>query len=125
MRSRTPKVLHELGGRSMLAHVLTAVQELMPRHVVVVVGHGRDEVGAAVRQLLPDALLAVQEVQAGTGHAVSVALAALRDATGGVPAEVVVTTADTPLLHGSTLAEMLGTHGRHRADGTPARSEEH
>ena len=110
MRSRTPKVLHTLGGRSMLGHVLAAAQELAPDHVVAVVGHGRELVGPAVTALVPTAHLAVQEVQAGTGHAVSVALAALREATGSLPAEVLVTTADTPLLQGATLAGLLDAH---------------
>ncbi len=122
MRSRTPKVLHTLGGRSMLGHVLVAAQEVAPTHVVVVVGHGREQVGAHVHELLPSAHLAVQDVQAGTGHAVSVALSALRDATGSVPAEVVVTTADTPLLRGDTLAALLAAHrsgaGRGNGAGT-------
>ena len=119
MRSRTPKVLHALGGRSMLGHVLVAAQEVAPHHVVVVVGHGREQVGAHVHELVPDALLAVQEVQAGTGHAVSVALAALREETGGVPTEVVVTTADTPLLRGATLSALLAAH-RGAGTGTAA-----
>ena len=110
MRSRTPKVLHTLGGRSMLGHVLAAAQEVAPQHVVVVVGHGREHVGPHAQELVPGALLAVQEVQAGTGHAVGVALTALREATGDVPAEVLVTTADTPLLGGPTLAALLAAH---------------
>ena len=118
MRSRTPKVLHTLGGRSMLGHVLVAAQEVSPDHVVVVVGHGREQVGSHVRALLPDAHLAVQEVQAGTGHAVSVALAALREATGAVPAEVLVTTADTPLLRGETLSALLAAHRAQPGSGT-------
>ena len=120
MRSRTPKVLHTLGGRSMLGHVLVAAQQLSPDHVVVVVGHGREQVGSHVRELLPEAHLAVQEVQAGTGHAVSVALAALRDATGGVPTEVVVTTADTPLLRGDTLSGLLDAHRTCRGSAAAA-----
>ena len=110
MRSTTPKVLHTLGGRSMLGHVLAAAQEVAPQHVVVVVGHGRELVGPHVQELVPAALLAVQEVQAGTGHAVGVALTALREETGDVPREVLVTTADTPLLQGSTLASLLAAH---------------
>jgi len=51
---------------------------------------------------------------------VGVALAALRQATGGVPAEVVVTTADTPLLEGATLAAMLETHRAAVAEGAVA-----
>ena len=44
MRSSTPKVLHEVGGRSLLGHVLAAASDLDPERLVVVVGHGRDQV---------------------------------------------------------------------------------
>jgi len=51
MRSARPKVLHPIGGRSLLAHAVHAVAELEPEHLVVVVGHGGDEVGAALTEL--------------------------------------------------------------------------
>src|SRR5690242_10462581 len=74
MRSKKSKLLHEIGGRSMVGHVLAAVQVLVPSRVVVVVGHQRDQVGPHVQSLMPDAVLAVQEDQQGTGHAVRVAM---------------------------------------------------
>ncbi len=48
MRSKTPKVLHPLAGRSMLAHSIYAAQGIEPDHLVTVVGHDREQVGAAV-----------------------------------------------------------------------------
>ena len=51
MRSKTPKVLHELGGRSMLAHALHAAHGVDPDHLVTVVGHDREKVTAAVGEL--------------------------------------------------------------------------
>ena len=51
MRSDTPKVLHTLAGRSMLAHALHAVAKVAPQHLVVVLGHDRERVGAAVAEL--------------------------------------------------------------------------
>ncbi len=111
MRSKRAKVLHPLGGRSMIGHVLAAASAARPRHVVAVVGHSREEVGAHVRGLVPDALLAVQESQEGTGHAVRVALETLRDACGHTSGTVVVTTGDTPLLEGATLASLVAEHG--------------
>jgi len=53
MRSATPKVLHEVGGRSLVGHVLAAVAVLDPEHLVVVVGHGRDRVAAHLAQIAP------------------------------------------------------------------------
>src|SRR3954463_10805367 len=100
MKSKTAKVLHPLCGRSMIGHVLSAAMAVDPQHVVAVVGHGREEVGPHVTDLVPDALLAVQETQEGTGHAVRVGLDRLREASGTVAGTVVVMTGDTPLLEG-------------------------
>ncbi|MCF6390512.1 bifunctional UDP-N-acetylglucosamine diphosphorylase/glucosamine-1-phosphate N-acetyltransferase GlmU [Mycobacterium sp. MBM] len=111
MSSATPKVLHPLGGRSMLAHVLHALTALTPGHVVVVVGHGRDRVNAEVSRVseatnTPIGTV-VQEEQLGTGHAVGVGLGALpADFTG----TVVITTADVPLLGADTLAALRTAH---------------
>ena len=54
MRSDTPKVLHTLAGRSMLAHSLHAVAKAAPQHLVVVVGKDRERVAPAVEQLASD-----------------------------------------------------------------------
>ncbi|MCV7354577.1 bifunctional UDP-N-acetylglucosamine diphosphorylase/glucosamine-1-phosphate N-acetyltransferase GlmU [Mycolicibacterium fluoranthenivorans] len=112
MKSSTPKVLHPLGGRSMLAHAVLAVTPLEPSHIVVVVGHGRDLVSAEVAQVAERAgrpiLTAVQDEQLGTGHAVGVGLAVLPDDFTGT---VVVTSGDVPLLDSETLAALVSTHG--------------
>src|ERR687895_695292 len=84
MRSKTVKVLHPIGGRSMIGHVLTAVRSVEPQRVVAVVGHQRDQVGPHIQELVPDAVLAVQEVLDGTGGAVRVALEASGTARGTV-----------------------------------------
>src|SRR5690242_15685374 len=97
MKSKRPKVLHPICGRTMIGHVLSAATAVDPHHVVAVVGHGREEVGPHVTDLVPDALLAVQETQEGTGHAVRVGLDRLRDADGSVADTVVVMYGDTPL----------------------------
>jgi bifunctional UDP-N-acetylglucosamine pyrophosphorylase/glucosamine-1-phosphate N-acetyltransferase len=106
MKSKTMKVLHEVGGRSMIGHVLAAVRELSPQRVVAVVGHQRDQVGPHIQSLLPDVVLAVQERQEGTGHAVRVAVEA-GGITGGT---VLVATGDTPLLRGESLREFVAEH---------------
>ncbi|WP_354523406.1 bifunctional UDP-N-acetylglucosamine diphosphorylase/glucosamine-1-phosphate N-acetyltransferase GlmU [Mycolicibacterium sp. 624] len=111
MRSATPKMLHTLGGRSMIAHVLHALTALTPSQVVVVVGHGRDLVNAEVNRVAEQTgssiLTVVQEEQLGTGHAVDVGLAGLPDDFTGT---VVITTADVPLLGGETLAALAAAH---------------
>ncbi|MGK2902487.1 MAG: bifunctional UDP-N-acetylglucosamine diphosphorylase/glucosamine-1-phosphate N-acetyltransferase GlmU [Mycobacterium sp.] len=116
MRSATPKVLHTLGGRSMLAHVLHALTTLTPSHIVVVVGHGRESVSAEVDRVADRSGIpirtVVQEDQLGTGHAVDVGLAGLPDDFTGT---VLITTADVPLLGGDTLAALTTAHEGARA----------
>jgi bifunctional UDP-N-acetylglucosamine pyrophosphorylase/glucosamine-1-phosphate N-acetyltransferase len=110
MKSKLPKVLHPLCGRSMVGHVLAAINELSPQRLVAVVGHGRDEVGAHILELAPEAVLAVQETQKGTAHAVSCGLAAL--GLVGIDT-IVVTSADTPLLEAETLRRLVADHTSH------------
>jgi len=104
MRSDTPKVLHTLGGRSMLAHALNSVAKAAPGHLVVLLGHDRDRIEPAIAELADELgrpiQIAVQDQQLGTGHAVLCALEALpEDYTG----TVVVTYGDVPLLDTETL----------------------
>ena len=73
MKSRTPKVLHAIADRTLLEHVVAAARALDPDHLVVVVGHGRDLVGARLAAADPRARIVVQEQQNGTGHAVRIA----------------------------------------------------
>ncbi|WP_323791297.1 bifunctional UDP-N-acetylglucosamine diphosphorylase/glucosamine-1-phosphate N-acetyltransferase GlmU [Nocardioides sp.] len=112
MRSKTMKVLHPIGGRSMIEHVLVAVQSMEPDRVVAVVGHQRDQVGPHITGLLPEAVLAVQEEQQGTGHAVRVAVEALTRTAAGTPMQgtVVVAYGDTPLLTGESLRAFAAEH---------------
>jgi bifunctional UDP-N-acetylglucosamine pyrophosphorylase/glucosamine-1-phosphate N-acetyltransferase len=112
MRSATPKVLHEVAGRTLVGHVLAAVAELDPEQIVVVVGHERELVAAHVASIAPGAITVVQDQQHGTGHAVRVALEGL-DASGFTPSSdgpVLVLAADTPLLTGATLQRLLDLH---------------
>ncbi|MEG8279411.1 bifunctional UDP-N-acetylglucosamine diphosphorylase/glucosamine-1-phosphate N-acetyltransferase GlmU [Streptomyces sp. AHA2] len=111
MKSATPKVLHELCGRSLVGHVLAAAGELDPEHLVVVVGHAREKVTAHLGEIAPGVRTAVQAEQNGTGHAVRMGLEELG---GSVDGTVVVVCGDTPLLTGATLRALAGTHS---ADG--------
>ncbi len=106
MKSSTPKVLHEVAGRSLVGHAVAAAQDLKPDHLTVVIGHGRDQVAAHLEQVAPGVTTAVQEQQLGTGHAVMVALEQLPPADG----VVVVTYGDVPLLTGDTLNALVDTH---------------
>ncbi|OZD11673.1 bifunctional N-acetylglucosamine-1-phosphate uridyltransferase/glucosamine-1-phosphate acetyltransferase [Rhodococcus sp. 06-156-3C] len=111
MRSKTPKVLHPLAGRTMLAHALHAAADLGPDHLVTVVGHDRERVTESVLELSEELgrtiVTTVQEQQLGTGHAVQCGLSALPDDFEGT---VLVTAADVPLLDGHTLKALLDEH---------------
>jgi len=111
MRSATPKVLHALAGRSMLGHVLQAAEALEPDHLLVVVGHGRDQV---TETLTGKARAVVQETQDGTGHAVRVALDTLEHVEG----TVVVVPGDAPLLTTQTLQALVDAHEHGQAATT-------
>lgn len=108
MRSATPKVLHRIGGRSLLGHALAAARSLDPDHLVVVVRHERDRVAGHVADVDPKAVIADQDDVKGTGRAVACGLEALA----GTPLDgtVVVTYGDVPLLSGETLEHLLATH---------------
>ncbi len=106
MKSRTPKVLHTLSGRSLLGHAIAAASELAPQRLVVVVGHAREQVGAAAVAAAPNADIVVQERQLGTGHAIRM----VTEAVGVMSGTVVVTYGDMPLLRGATLQQLVSTH---------------
>ncbi|HHW34078.1 MAG TPA: bifunctional UDP-N-acetylglucosamine diphosphorylase/glucosamine-1-phosphate N-acetyltransferase GlmU [Paracoccus solventivorans] len=105
MQSELPKVLHRLGGTALLAHALAAGRSLDPARVVVVAGHGADAVSRAVAKLDPEAQVALQSEQLGTGHAVAQALPLLD----GFDGRVVVLYGDTPFIAPETL-EALAAH---------------
>ncbi|MEU6931198.1 bifunctional UDP-N-acetylglucosamine diphosphorylase/glucosamine-1-phosphate N-acetyltransferase GlmU [Streptomyces sp. NPDC046385] len=111
MKSKTPKVLHEIAGRSLVGHVVSAARELEPEDLVVVVGHAREQVKGHLDERYAGTRTAVQEEQNGTGHAVRMALGELGRAPEGT---VVVVCGDTPLLSGETLRALAATHA---ADG--------
>lgn len=111
MKSATPKVLHEIAGRSLVGHVVAASRELDPTHLVVVVGHAREQVTAHLADVDAGVRTAVQYEQNGTGHAVRMALEELG---GQLTGTVIVVCGDTPLLTGETLRALAATH---EADG--------
>ncbi|WP_072377923.1 bifunctional UDP-N-acetylglucosamine diphosphorylase/glucosamine-1-phosphate N-acetyltransferase GlmU [Hyphomicrobium sp. NDB2Meth4] len=99
MKSALPKVLHKIGGRSMLGHVIAAAQSLEADALSVVVGPGMDKVRAEAVAQEPAARVFVQEKQQGTADAVLAA----REALAAHKGDVLVLYADTPLLPPETL----------------------
>jgi len=107
MKSALPKVLHRLGGRSLLQHVLDAAAGLGEMHSVVVVGHGADQVSTAVGA---QGQCVLQQPQLGTGHAVQQAVTALDDAH----ATTLVLNGDVPLIRTGTAQALAAACGGER-----------
>jgi bifunctional UDP-N-acetylglucosamine pyrophosphorylase / glucosamine-1-phosphate N-acetyltransferase len=114
MKSSLPKVLHTIAGRTMLDHVLAATRELAPAELIVVVGHGREQVIRHLTAHAPDVRPVIQDRQGGTGHAVRTAI----EAVGLDHGTVVVTYGDSPVLRGQTLQALVQAHAGHRAAAT-------
>ena len=105
MKSTTPKVLHEISGRTLLGHVLHAVSGLKGKNLCIVVGAGRERVEEHVAQIAPHATTVFQEHRGGTGHATQLALASTSS-----QGTVLVLAGDTPMLTGQSLAALLDVH---------------
>ncbi|MEM6595707.1 MAG: NTP transferase domain-containing protein, partial [Pseudomonadota bacterium] len=94
MKSAHPKVLHKVGGLSLIGHALHSGAALAPARTIVVTGHGADAVEAEVAKLASKAICVRQPEQLGTGHAVDQAREALADFDG----QVVILYGDTPFI---------------------------
>ena len=79
MRSTLPKVLHRIGGRPLLGHVLDTARTLDPQSILVVVRHERDLVADVVVDIAPEIVVVDQDEIPGTGRAVEMALAQVPD----------------------------------------------
>ncbi|MHB1987725.1 MAG: bifunctional UDP-N-acetylglucosamine diphosphorylase/glucosamine-1-phosphate N-acetyltransferase GlmU [Acidimicrobiales bacterium] len=114
MRSSIPKPLHRLCGRPMILHVLDTLAELTVDRVVVVVGHGANDVTKIVQGEAPGGLaleFVEQPEQRGTGDAVAVALTGFPDAHLDLDeADLVVLPGDTPLVRPATIASLVRHH---------------
>ncbi|MAZ02396.1 MAG: bifunctional N-acetylglucosamine-1-phosphate uridyltransferase/glucosamine-1-phosphate acetyltransferase [Sneathiella sp.] len=99
MKSAKPKVMHEIGGRPMISHLLGTVGALDPSKVVVVTSPAMD----SVQEEVAPAEIAIQKEALGTGHAVAAALEALKGFTG----DVLILYGDTPLIEAETLEKMI------------------
>ena len=112
MRSERPKPLHALCGRAMVLHLIDTVAELDVDRVVVVVGHGADQVTKAVVEEAPSGVkldFVEQRHQRGTGDALSAALTVFPDDVLDGD-DILVLPGDTPLLRPETLAALLDEH---------------
>ena len=107
MKSVLPKVLHRLGGRALLAHVVDCAAQLSVRRAVIITGHGAIEVEAACALFkgttgISDMHFARQEPQLGTGHAVQQAVPLLSD-----DGMTLILNGDVPLIQAGTLRKLL------------------
>ena len=109
MKSDTHKVLHPIAGRPMIEHLLASAAELGPAHSVVVAGHGREQLEAA---LGGRATIAVQDPQHGTAHAVIQAEGALT----GFDGDILILYGDVPFVTAATMRQMIE---RLHADDAP------
>ena len=109
MKSAKPKVMHEIGGRPMISHLLGTVGALDPAKVVVVTSPAME----SVQEEVAPAEIAIQQEALGTGHAVAAAL----DALEGFAGDVLILYGDTPLIEAETLHKMIE---KRRASGNCA-----
>ena len=105
MKSAKAKVLHSVAGRSLLGHVLHAVNHLEAKQVRIIVGSGRELVEEHISLIAPKASTVFQEHRGGTGHAAQLALAGLSP-----KGTVLVLAGDTPMLTGESLAAFIDAH---------------
>ncbi len=117
MKSTLPKVLHSLGGRSLVERVLQSLRSISPTRRLIVVGYQADQVKAALTadtSALPPLEFVEQTEQMGTGHAVQQLLPHLEGFTGNL----LVLNGDVPLLRPETLKHLLQQHQEHQNAAT-------
>ena len=105
MKSTLPKVVHPLGGRTLVERALDSVEALNPSRRLVIVGYGAETVKAALAHRT-DVEFVAQTEQLGTGHAAQQVIPALQDFEG----DLLILNGDVPLLRPETLAQLLETH---------------
>ncbi len=102
MRSDLPKVLHPIGGKALVEHVVDTARQVGGEQILIIVGHGAEKVEE--RMAAPDVKFVLQAEQLGTGHAVQQALPHLR-----AEATVLILYGDVPLTRAETLQKLIAT----------------
>ncbi len=116
MRSERAKVLHEIAGKPIIEHVISTLNAIGAKRIVVVIGHQGEDVREYLQSAFPDTQLEFcwQKEQKGTGHAVMMAKESLADFSG----TVVVTAGDVPFISAKTLNALFAQHETTSADAT-------
>ena len=113
MKSHLPKVLHSLGGKSLLERIVRSVEPLSPSRRIAIVGYKAQEVKVAM-EAIPDLEFVEQTQQLGTGHAIQQLLPYLE----GYDGDLLVLNGDVPLLRTETLKDLLETHQQYQNAAT-------
>jgi len=114
LKSKRPKVLHEIGGRALLLHVIAAAEIAVPAdHIFCIIGHEADRVRAAVAATGVQFIL--QPEQRGTGHAMQMLKADFELSGKPLPKHLLVLSGDVPLIRPETIAAVRDTHLREHA----------
>jgi bifunctional UDP-N-acetylglucosamine pyrophosphorylase/glucosamine-1-phosphate N-acetyltransferase len=114
LKSKRPKVLHEIGGRALLLHVIAAAETVVPAdHIFCIIGHESDRVRTAVAATGVQFVL--QPEQRGTGHALQMLKADFELSGKPLPQHLLVLSGDVPLIRPETIAALRDTHLREHA----------
>ncbi|WP_353071705.1 bifunctional UDP-N-acetylglucosamine diphosphorylase/glucosamine-1-phosphate N-acetyltransferase GlmU [Tunturiibacter gelidiferens] len=114
LKSKHPKVLHEIGGRALLLHVIAAAETVVPAdHIFCIIGHESDRVRTAVATTGVQFVL--QPEQRGTGHALQMLKADFELSGRPIPQHLLVLSGDVPLIRPETIAAVRDTHLREHA----------
>lgn len=119
MKSSLPKVLHPLGGRSLVERVLLSLNSIAPTRCLVIVGYEAVQVknslaGVNTRIAVPEIEFVEQTEQRGTGHAIQQVMPYLSDFSG----DLLILNGDVPLLRPETLKNLLQQHREHQNAAT-------
>ncbi len=109
MRSSVPKILHPILGQPIISYVLESIKRISPQRIVLVLGHGSNEVKKSLNYEQIDSV--IQKEQLGTGHAVYSTRRKLRSFNGNI----VIVNGDSPLISPGTLKKLIGSHERTRS----------
>ena len=109
LKSKHPKVLHEIGGRALLLHVIAAAKSLVPAdHIYCIIGHEAPRVRATVASTGVQFVL--QEQQLGTGHALQMLKADFALTGASLPENLLVLSGDVPLIRPETIRALMEFH---------------